>query len=60
MSDEPTLAMFWFMLCVTVCSCLVTCQRVNDSWREQIEKHGAAEFYLDANNDRQWRWKEPK
>lgn len=26
------------------------------SWREQIIKHGAAEYYLDQKYHRQWRW----
>lgn len=31
---------------------------MNDSWRQQIADHGCAEFYLDQNHDRQWKWKE--
>jgi hypothetical protein len=31
------------------------------AWRDLLAKRGVAEFYLDANNSRQWRWKdEPK
>jgi hypothetical protein len=26
------------------------------SWRRQIAGHHAAEFYIDENNYRQWRW----
>lgn len=29
----------------------------DDSWRDQIVAHGCAEYYLDENHDRQWRWK---
>lgn len=29
---------------------------VDWSWRRQIAGHHAAEFYLDGNNYRQWRW----
>ena len=30
---------------------------IDDSWRHQIVQHGCAEYYLDDNHDRQWRWK---
>lgn len=32
-------------------------QAIDDSWRHQAENHGCAEFYLDSNRERQWRWK---
>lgn len=33
----------------------------NDDWRDSAAKHHAAEYYLDANNERQWHWlDEPK
>jgi hypothetical protein len=28
----------------------------HDYMRDEAVKHHAAEYYLDANNDRQWRW----
>lgn len=34
-----------------------TQQATNDSWRYQIVEHGCAEYYLDKNHERQWRWK---
>lgn len=34
-------------------------QQTNRSWRDQIADHGCAEYYLDDNHDRQWRWKAP-
>jgi len=40
---------------------LVVCwqkKEIDDSWQHQIEAHGCAEFYLDANKDRQWHWKD--
>lgn len=29
-------------------------------WKKDAVKRGYAEYYLDENNDRQWRWKEGK
>lgn len=26
-------------------------------WKQEAYKHGKAEYYLDQNNERQWRWK---
>jgi len=42
------MSLFWFM----------TQEVTNNSWRQQIADHGCAEFYLDQNHDRQWRWKD--
>jgi hypothetical protein len=28
-------------------------------WRNDMVKRGFAEYYLDENNVRQWRWKQP-
>lgn len=30
----------------------------DESWHRDAVRHGKAEFYLDGNQDRQWRWKE--
>lgn len=34
-----------------------TKQSGDNSWRDQISDHGCAEYYLDQNHERQWRWK---
>jgi len=31
---------------------------VDNYWRDAAVKHGAAHYYLDQNNQRQWNWKE--
>lgn len=65
MSDEATLMetiAFW--ICVGFISfCLVMLGRscTKDDIRmiqEEAVKTGHAEFYLDQNNERQWRWKQ--
>lgn len=33
-------------------------QRTNQNWKEFAVAEGKAEYYLDKNNQRQWRWKE--
>lgn len=33
---------------------------IDEYWQDQIVKHGAAEYYLDQNYHRQWRWKDGK
>lgn len=30
---------------------------VHFTWKERAVKQGKAEFYLDSNHNRQWRWK---
>lgn len=30
----------------------------DDVWHNKAVKHNKAEYYLDNNNNRQWRWKE--
>jgi hypothetical protein len=32
----------------------------DDIWRDRLTKSGHAEYFLDANNQRQWRMKEAK
>jgi len=32
----------------------------DDIWRDQLAKSGHAEYFLDNNNERQWRMKEMK
>lgn len=31
---------------------------INDQWRDEAEERGHAEYYLDDENNRQWRWKD--
>jgi len=33
---------------------------VSASWRQEATEKGHAEYYLDKDNERQWRWKEIK
>lgn len=33
-------------------------QRTNQNWQDYTVAEGKAEYYLDQNNRRQWRWKE--
>lgn len=36
----------------------VTFELLDAKWRKEAVKQGKAEFYLDENHKRQWRWKE--
>jgi len=36
---------------------LLTGTWVSERWRTDAVKAGKAEYYLDADNQRQWRWK---
>lgn len=31
-----------------------------EQWKQEAVSHGAAEFYLDQDNKRQWRWLDEK
>lgn len=33
---------------------------VNSNWRQEAVKHHGAEYYLDQNHERQWRWLDEK
>lgn len=35
----------------------ITKDCTNFNWKREAVKHGKAEYYLDSNNERQWRWK---
>ena len=32
--------------------------RIEKEWHDEAIKQGHAEYYLDENNERQWRWKD--
>jgi len=36
---------------------MITRTTTSEEWREYSVKAGKAEYYLDENNDKQWRWK---
>lgn len=52
----------WELLIVSMSVALLTLisviGAVVKSFQDDAVKHGHAEFYLDANNERQWRWKD--
>jgi len=37
----------------------LSCDLTSNSWRNKAVEVGAAEYYLDENNSRQWRWIPP-
>lgn len=37
---------------------LLAMGRLDSEWRDEAVKAGHAEYYLDADHNRQWRWKE--
>lgn len=50
-------AIAWLIaFAVSVTGMLTQCE-VDKYWKKQIANHNCAEFYLDGNLDRQWRWK---
>ncbi len=38
----------------------LACESTGSFWRSESVKHHAAEYYLDANHDRQFRWLDEK
>jgi len=48
-----TIALLVLIVILTQLTC-------DDLWRDQLTKSGHAEYFLDANNQRQWRMKEIK
>lgn len=59
--DEDTLvgivAAIFILVWVVLITSGITQACVNASWERQIVQHNCGEFYLDAEHNRQWRWK---
>lgn len=49
---------FWVWLWTTLFVGTLVAVVFNLYWKEDAVKAGHAEYYIDSNNQRQWRWKE--
>ncbi len=54
---KPLLPLIIVMTTIFSVTNILTQCNVNRHWKDKIVKQGCAEYYLDANYDRQWRWK---
>jgi hypothetical protein len=49
----------WLGVVLMLVTAAFIVDKTNDSWRDQIAKHGCAHYYLDDNSQRQWDWIKP-
>jgi len=48
---------FVFILVALIIGLILGCNVMNSLWEKAAVKAGKAEFYLDADNNKEWRWK---
>jgi hypothetical protein len=64
MSAETNNIGFGIIMGMTIMSCVIApCMMYKESkaeneWHDEAAMRGHAEYFLDHNNERQWRWKE--
>lgn len=56
-NHETVFSVILFIAFAITVSIVITWSRVSEAWRNEAVNTGHAEYYLDSDRDRQWRWK---